>query len=78
MKMKQILAYLYTLILVILLSSLAFSQNTPSEDDQYLAFATSKPELVGSMGELTKKIKYPVITKSVKVKNNKICSILIK
>ena len=63
MKIKQMLAYLYTLVLVVLLSSMAFSQNTPSEDDQYLAFATSMPELVGGMGELTKKIKYPSIAK---------------
>jgi protein TonB len=67
MKVKQMLAYLYTLILIILLSSLAFSQNTPSEDDQYLAFATSMPELVGGMGELTKKIKYPSIAKQTSI-----------
>jgi len=63
MKIKQILTYVYALALTILLSSLTFSQNTPSEDEQYLAFATQMPELNGGMPELVKKIKYPAIAK---------------
>lgn len=63
MKTKQILTYAYTLVLVLLLSTLAFSQNTPSEDEQYLAFATTMPEIEGGMQELAKKIKYPSIAK---------------
>jgi outer membrane biosynthesis protein TonB len=63
MKTKQLLTYAYTLALIVLLSSLAFSQNTPSEEQQYLAFATQMPELSGGMGELSKKIKYPTVAK---------------
>jgi protein TonB len=63
MKIKQILTYIYTVVLVVLLSSLAFSQNAPSEDAQYLAFATSMPELIGGMPDLVKKIKYPSVAK---------------
>lgn len=55
MKTKQLLTYAYTIALFILLSTLAFSQNTPSEDAQYLAFATQMPELVGGMPDLVKK-----------------------
>jgi len=67
MKLKQLLTYLYTLVLIVLLSSLAFSQNTPSEEEQYLAFATQMPELSGGMGELSKKIKYPGIAKQTNI-----------
>ena len=67
MKLKQLLTYLYTLVLIVLLSSLAFSQNTPSEDEQYLAFATQMPELSGGMGELSKKIKYPAVAKQTNI-----------
>jgi protein TonB len=67
MKLKQILTYLYALVLIVLLSSLAFSQNTPSEDEQYLAFATQMPELSGGMGELSKKIKYPAMAKQTNI-----------
>ena len=56
MKLTRLLSYVYTIALVILLSSLAFSQNTPSEDEQYLAFASTMPELQGGMAELVKKI----------------------
>ena len=63
MKLKRLLTYAYTLALIVLLSSLAFSQNTPSEEEQYLAFATQMPELSGGMGELSKKIKYPTVAK---------------
>ncbi|HMN23751.1 MAG: energy transducer TonB [Ignavibacteriaceae bacterium] len=63
MKAKKYLGYLYTLILIVLLSKVCFSQNTPAEDDQYLAFATTMPELDGGMAELSKKIKYPSIAK---------------
>jgi len=63
MKTKQLLTYAYTIALFILLSTLAFSQNTPSEDAQYLAFATQMPELVGGMPDLVKKIKYPTVAK---------------
>jgi protein TonB len=67
MKLKQLLTYLYALVLIVLLSSLAFSQNTPSEDEQYLAFATQMPELSGGMGELSKKIKYPAVAKQTNI-----------
>ena len=67
MKLKQLLTYLYTLVLIVLLSSLAFSQNTPSEDEQYLAFATQKPKLPGGMGDLYKKIKYPAVAKQTNI-----------
>ena len=67
MKLKQLLTYLYTLVLIVLLSSLAFSQNTPSEDEQYLAFATQMPELTGGMGELSKKLKYPAVAKQTNI-----------
>jgi protein TonB len=63
MKLKQLLTYVYTIVLIVLLSSLAFSQNTPSEEAQYLAFATTMPELQGGMAEVSKKIKYPNIAK---------------
>ena len=67
MKLKQLLTYLYALVLIVLLSSLAFSQNTPDEDEQYLAFATQMPELSGGMGELSKKIKYPSVAKQTNI-----------
>ncbi len=67
MKIKQVLTYAYTLALIILLSSLAFSQNAPSEDEQYLAFATQMPELEGGMPELVKKIKYPPLAKQTNI-----------
>jgi protein TonB len=67
MKLKQLVTYAYTLILIVLLSSLAFSQNTPSEDEQYLGFAQVMPELQGGMGELTKKIKYPAMAKQTNI-----------
>lgn len=67
MKLKQLLTYFYTLVLIVLLSSLAFSQNTPSEEEQYLAFATQMPELTGGMGELSKKIKYPAMAKQTNI-----------
>lgn len=67
MKLKQFLTYTYTIILVLLLSSLAFSQNTPSEDEQYLAFASTMPELQGGMQELVKKIKYPSVAKQTNI-----------
>lgn len=63
MKTKQILTYIYAVVLAVLLSSLAFSQNAPSEDGQYLAFATTMPELIGGMPDLVKKIKYPSVAK---------------
>ena len=63
MKTKQLLTYAYTIALFILLCTLAFSQNTPSEDAQYLAFATQMPELFGGMPDLVKKIKYPTVAK---------------
>jgi periplasmic protein TonB len=63
MKIKQVLSYVYTLLLIVFLSSIAFSQNAPSEDEQYLAFATTMPELEGGLPELVKKIKYPAIAK---------------
>lgn len=62
MKIKKILTYLYTITIIILLSSMAFSQSAPS-DDKYLAFATTMPELQGGMAELTKKITYPEFAK---------------
>lgn len=67
MKIKQVLTYAYTLALIILLSSLAFSQNAPSEDEQYLAFATQMPELEGGMPELVKKTKYPPLAKQTNI-----------
>ena len=67
MKLKQLLTYLYALVLIVLLSSLAFSQNTPSEEEQYLAFATQMPELNGGMGELSKKLKYPAVAKQTNI-----------
>lgn len=67
MKIKQLLTYAYTLALIILLSSLTFSQNAPSEDEQYLAFATQMPELEGGMPELVKKIKYPTVAKQTNI-----------
>lgn len=67
MKMKQLLTYMYTITLILLLSSLAFSQNTPSEDEQYLAFASTMPELQGGMQELVKKIKYPSVAKQTNI-----------
>lgn len=63
MKIKQLLTYVYALALVFFLSSLVFSQSAPSEDEQYLAFATQMPELEGGMPELVKKIKYPPLAK---------------
>lgn len=67
MKLKRLVTYSYTLILIVLLSSLAFSQNTPSEDEQYLGFAQVMPELQGGMGELSKKIKYPPVAKQTNI-----------
>jgi protein TonB len=67
MKIKRLLTYLYTLALIVLLNSLTFSQNSPSEDEQYLGFAQVMPELQGGMGELSKKIKYPAIAKQTNV-----------
>lgn len=67
MKAKKYLGYLYTIILIVLLSKVSFSQNTPAEDDQYLAFATTMPELDGGMVELSKKIKYPNIAKQTNI-----------
>ena len=67
MKMKQLLTYMYTITLILLLSSLAFSQSTPSEDEQYLAFASTMPELQGGMQELVKKIKYPSVAKQTNI-----------
>lgn len=67
MKIKQLLIYTYTIALFLLLSSLAFSQNTPSEDEDYLAFATTMPELKGGMPELVKKINYPSIAKQNRI-----------
>jgi len=67
MKFKQTLAYIYALVLIVLLSSLAFSQSAPSGDDQYLAFATTMPELEGGMQELVKKIKYPAVAKQTNI-----------
>jgi protein TonB len=63
MRTKKYLVYFYTLLLIVLLNSISFSQNTPSEDDQFLAFATTMPELDGGMTELAKKINYPSIAK---------------
>jgi protein TonB len=65
MKLKQILAFIYTLALIVLLNKLAFTQSAPSGDEQYLPFATTMPELEGGMPELVKKIKYPEIAKRV-------------
>lgn len=67
MKTKKYLGYLYTLILIILLSKISFSQSTPSDEEQYLAFATTMPELDGGMTELTKKIKYPAVAKQTNI-----------
>jgi protein TonB len=67
MKTKKFLSYIYTLTLIILLSTLAFSQSSPSEDEQYLAFATTMPELQGGMEQLTKKINYPTFAKNNKI-----------
>lgn len=67
MKLKQLLTCVYTLVLIVLLSSFTFSQNTPSEEEQYLAFATQMPELSGGMGDLAKKIKYPAIAKQTNI-----------
>lgn len=67
MKTKKYLGYIYTLILIVLLGKISFSQNTPGEDDQYLAFATTMPELNGGMAELSKKIKYPPIAKQTNI-----------
>jgi protein TonB len=62
-KIKQILTYAYTLALFLLLSSVAFTQSAASDDEQYLAFASTMPELEGGMPVLVKKIKYPPIAK---------------
>ncbi|MDP2363463.1 MAG: energy transducer TonB [Ignavibacteria bacterium] len=67
MKLKLILSYVYTLVLILLLSTLVFSQSTPAEDDQYLAYATTMPELEGGMPELVKKIKYPEFAKKTNI-----------
>ena len=67
MKTKQLLSYIYTLTLIILLSTLAFSQSSPSEDEQYLAFATTMPQLEGGMEQLSKKIIYPTFAKNNKI-----------
>jgi protein TonB len=42
---------------------MAFTQSTPTEDDKYLAFATTMPELQGGMPALVKKISYPSVAK---------------
>jgi hypothetical protein len=57
MKLKQLLAYLYALALVLLLSTLAFSQSSSSVNQQYLVFSISKPELKIEMPGLAEKIK---------------------
>lgn len=63
MRLKQLLTYFYTIVLIVMISSLTFSQSTPSEEEKYLAFATTMPELIGGMPELAKKINYPSIAK---------------
>ena len=67
MKLNQYLSFVYMLVIMILFSSFAFSQSTLSEDEQYLAFATTMPELEGGMPELIKKIKYPTIAKQTNI-----------
>ncbi|MBK7632398.1 MAG: energy transducer TonB [Ignavibacteriales bacterium] len=67
MKIKKYLGYLYTLLLILLLSKVSFSQSTPSDEEQYLAFATTMPELDGGMAELSKKIKYPPMAKQTNI-----------
>jgi periplasmic protein TonB len=67
MKTKKYLGYIYTLILIILLSKISFTQSTPGEDEQYLAFATTMPVLDGGMTELSKKIKYPPVALQTKI-----------
>ena len=64
---RRVFSYIYAVALVVLLSSLAFSQSTPSEEEQYLAFATTMPELEGGMPELVKKIKYPAVAKQANI-----------
>ena len=63
MTTKKYLSYLYALILILFLSKVNFSQSAPSDEEQYLAFATTMPELDGGMAELFKKSKYPTVAK---------------
>ena len=63
MRMKMNLAYGYILLLIVFISLPVLSQSTPPSDDQYLAFATTMPEVEGGMQELVKKIKYPPIAR---------------
>lgn len=67
MKIRKYLGYLFTLILILLLSKIGFAQSAPSEEENYLAFATTMPELSGGMTELSKKIKYPPVALHTKI-----------
>lgn len=63
MKLINKWALFFTIVFIALFSSINYSQNSPSEDEQYLGFASLMPELEGGMPELVKKIKYPTIAK---------------
>lgn len=63
MNLKTIILLTFAALIMILISNSSFAQSAPSEDEQYVAFATTMPELEGGMPELIKKVKYPDIAK---------------
>ncbi|NWF90406.1 MAG: energy transducer TonB [Ignavibacteriaceae bacterium] len=63
MKKQRIVTIVFTFILFLLTSKMVYSQSSPMEDEGYLAFATTMPELEGGMPELVKKISYPPVAK---------------
>lgn len=63
MKIRAIIFFILILSSVILLNKTTLAQSAPSEDEQYVAFASTMPELEGGMPELIKKVKYPDIAK---------------
>ncbi len=67
MRTKKHFSYLCTLIFILLLSKVSLPQSVSSDEEQYLAFATTMPELDGGMVELSKKIKYPAFAMQTKV-----------
>ncbi len=67
MKMLRIASIVFTFILSLLISKTVLAQSSPSEDEGYLAFATTMPELEGGMAELVKKLTYPEVAKKTRL-----------
>jgi len=63
MKSNPLLILFYLVIILLFSAKTAFSQSADLEDEKYLAFATTMPELEGGLPALIKKINYPTVAK---------------